>query len=108
MADSPPVLRGVVHGRFIELERDPGLPDGQEVAVTVEPVPVSTAASPPTSLSDEARRRWEEARAQVKDLPPGEGLRRAFGAWAEDVVEVDRLLEWTYAQRKLERRSPGR
>ena len=54
--------------------------------------------------SEESRRRWEEAWAEVKDLPPGEGLRRAFGAWAEDAEEADRFLEWNRAQRKLERR----
>jgi hypothetical protein len=69
-----------------------------------------TASSPPWPylfLSDENRRRWEEAWAQVKDLPPGEGLRRAFGAWADDAEDVDRFLEWTYAQRKRDRPAPG-
>ncbi len=35
-------IQGVVHGKTIELEREPGLPDGQAVAVTIqriEPVP---------------------------------------------------------------------
>ena len=31
-------LRGVVHGRTIELVREPGLPDGQAVTVEIEPV----------------------------------------------------------------------
>jgi hypothetical protein len=47
-------LKGVVRGKTIELERAPGLPEGQAVTVTVvhtEPV----------------------------TLPPGEGLRRAGG-----------------------------
>jgi hypothetical protein len=106
MTNPSPALKGVIHGRTIELDREPGLPDGQEVTVTVEPV---TAPSPPVPSafpSEEARRRWEEAWAEVKDLPPGEGLRRAFGAWADDAEEVDRFLEWNRAQRKLERRSP--
>jgi len=106
MASPSPVLKGVIHGKVIELESAPGLSDGQEVRVTVEPV---TAPSPPrffAFLSEEDRRRCEEAWAQVKDLPPGEGLRRAFGAWAEDAEHVDRFLEWTYAQRKLDRREP--
>jgi hypothetical protein len=34
---SQTVLRGVVRGKTIELEELPGLPDGQEVAVTVHP-----------------------------------------------------------------------
>jgi uncharacterized protein (DUF433 family) len=36
MPDHGTALKGVVHGRVIELERDPGLPDGQTVTVTLE------------------------------------------------------------------------
>jgi hypothetical protein len=115
-------LKGIVRGKTIELEQDPGLPDGESVTVTlrhaepkppeplpeedVEPVATSSPPRPSGFLTEESRRRWEEAWAQVKDLPPGEGLRRAFGAWAEDAEEVDKFLEWNRAQRKLERRSP--
>lgn len=74
---SQPVLRGIVHGKTIELESEPGLPDGQQVTVTVQPV--------------------------SQQLAPGEGLRRAFGAWAEDSEEVDRYLEWNRQQRKIGR-----
>ena len=31
-------LRGVIHGKAIELTEDSGLPEGQEVNVTVEPL----------------------------------------------------------------------
>jgi hypothetical protein len=106
MPSSSPALKGVIHGKIIELDREPGLPDGQEVAVTVEPVTASSSLRPGAFPSEESRRRWEEAWAEVKDLPPGEGLRRAFGAWAEDAEEADRFLEWNQAQRKLERRPP--
>jgi hypothetical protein len=75
-------LRGLVHGKTIELEEEPGLPDGQEVRVTVEPLP-----SP-----------------DPEQLPPGEGLRRAFGAWAGDAEELDKFLDWNREQRKLSRR----
>ena len=102
MANPSPVLKGVNNGRTIELESEPGLPDGQEVTVTVEPVTVPVPASPPTKT--DAQRRWEEAWEQVKDLPPGEGLRRSFGAWAEDAEELDKFLEWSRQQRKLGRR----
>ena len=73
------ILHGVVHGRTIELTEAIALPDGQEVAVTVTPT---------------ARR-----------LPPGEGIRRTAGAWADDAAELDRYLEWTRQQRKASRRS---
>jgi hypothetical protein len=104
MTSSSPALKGIIHGKLIELDREPGLPDGQQVVVTLEPVTASRPPWPPVFLSDDSRRQWEEAWAQVKDLPPGEGLRRAFGAWAEDAEEVDKFLEWSRAQRKLERR----
>ncbi len=73
------VLRGTVHGNVIELEQELGLPEGQQVTVTVQPVP------------------------QNEQLAPGEGLRRAFGAWAEDAEELDRYLEWNRQQRKVDR-----
>ena len=72
-------VRGVIHGKMIELEQAPGLPDGQQVGVTIEPLPA-------TGLGQ---------------LPPGEGLQRAFGAWAADAAEVDTFLEWNREQRKV-------
>jgi hypothetical protein len=78
MTDST-VLRGVVHGKTIELEQEPGLPDGQQVTVTMQPV------------------------SQEEQLAPGEGLRRSFGAWAEDAEELDRYLEWNRQHRKISR-----
>lgn len=72
-------LHGIVHGRTIEMTETIPLPDGQEVAVTVTPI--------------------------ARQLPPGEGIRRSAGAWAEDAAELDRYLEWTRQQRKASRRS---
>ncbi len=74
-------LRGVVHGRTIELAQEPGLPEGQEVTVTIEAVPPSG----------------------VQRLQPGEGIRRSAGAWAEDAEELDKYLEWNRQQRKVSR-----
>ena len=74
-------VRGVVHGKTIELEQAPGLPDGQQVGVTIEPLPA----------------------AGSEQLPPGEGLQRAFGAWAGDAEELDTFLEWNREQRKVGR-----
>jgi hypothetical protein len=96
----------VIHGKVIQLEREPGLPDGEVIMVTVEPVVSPRLPIPSVFLSEEARVRIEAAWDQVKDLPPGEGLRQAFGAWADDVEEVDRFVEWNYAQRRLDRRTP--
>ncbi len=80
MASIPTVLRGVVHGNTIELEQALGLPDGETVNVTIE------------RLTQTDRR-----------LPPGEGIRRAEGAWAEDAEELDKFLEWNRRQRKVSR-----
>jgi hypothetical protein len=106
MSGTRSTLKGVVHGRVIELDREAGLPDGQVVTVTIESVLGSSLPRSVMFLSDDARARWEAAWNDVKDLGPGEGLRQAFGAWAESADEVDRFLEWNRAQRKLERRSP--
>ena len=73
-------ITGTVHGKTIELDHESGLPDGQRVTVVVA-----------TAKSTEA-------------LAPGEGLRRAFGAWAEDAEELDAYLELNRQQHKLPRR----
>jgi hypothetical protein len=72
------VFRGIVHGKTIELERESGLPDGRQVTVILQ--------------------------AEVpKRLPPGEGIRRSAGAWAEDGEDLDRFLEWSRQQRSIDR-----
>ena len=82
MTSDSGVFKGVVHGKTIELDQEPGLPEGQEVQVTVEPVRAGAGEGP---------------------LPRCEGLRRAFGAWAEDAEELDKYLEWNRQQRKIGR-----
>lgn len=73
-------VKGVVHGKLIELEHEPGLPDGQQVTVTVEPAGVDAT------------------------LPAGEGLRRSAGAWCDDPDGLDRYLQWNRQQHKATRR----
>jgi hypothetical protein len=73
------VFKGIVHGKTVELDQEPGLPDGQPVTVTLLP-------------------------ATAQKLAPGEGLRRAFGGWAEDAAELDEFLSWNRQQRKQNRR----
>ena len=80
MEKPPAVFDGVVHGKTIQLATEPGLPDGQAVSVIVRPL----APGGENAL-------------------PGEGLRRAFGGWAEDGPELDRFLDWTRQQRALRR-----
>ena len=73
-------LRGVVHGLRIDLQDDPGLPDGEEIVITI----VNS-----NRLTDEERR---------------ECLRRSAGGWANDDPEgLEEYLKWNRAQRKLSR-----
>ena len=106
MPQSSTPLRGIVRGRTIELESEPGLPDGQKVAVTVEAVggPSATQKTA-TATATDTQRRWSEAQAEVENLLPGEGLRRSFGAWVEDAEELDAYLASNRRRRKLGR--PG-
>jgi hypothetical protein len=76
-------MQGIIHGKIIELDTDSGFPDGQRVSLFVQPSEGSTSAD--------------------EKLPPGEGLRRAFGAWAEDAVELDAYVDWSRRQRKITR-----
>ena len=64
MASAPTILKGVVHGKVIELDTEPGLPDGQQVTVALQPV-------------------W----------PTGEGIRQSAGAWADAGEELDTWLD---------------
>ena len=75
--------RGVVHGKTIELDEETGLPDGQQVTITVQPV--------------------SDTEVLARRLPPAEGIRRFAGGWADDAEELDRYLEWNCQQRKISR-----
>jgi hypothetical protein len=72
-----PAMRGIVHGNSIQFENELGLPEGLPVSVVVQPIPNAP-----------------------KDL---EGLRRSFGAWADEAEELDKFLEWNRQRRKLSR-----
>jgi hypothetical protein len=81
MSHGGTVLKGVVHGRTIELDSEPGLPDGQAVSVVVEPI--------------------DSAKSQAVF----EAFKRAAGGWADDDPEgLEAYLEWNRQQRKVQRR----
>ncbi len=82
MGSAPTGVKGTVHGKTIELEAEPGLPDGQRVTVMVEPVP----------------------QHEILAENPLEALKRAAGSWLDDPEGLDRFLEWNRQQRKVERR----
>jgi hypothetical protein len=76
-------FKGIVRGNSIDLDRQVGLPDGQEVTVVIQPVNGGAGSQ-------------------------GEGLRSAFGAWKDDDPEgLDAFLEWNRQQRKQSRRELG-
>lgn len=76
-------LKGVVHGRTIELENEPGLPDGQAVTVIVDVIAPET------------------------DQAKFEAFKRAAGGWANDDPEgLEQYLEQTRRQRKIRREIP--
>ena len=144
-------LKGVVHGRLIELESEPGLPDGQAVSIDLRPLEKSANAQDATTIpgvetwmdrlvydsaidplerivkgtrlqvealvaemeggrSDEelmkahAELTLEDVHALHKYAQCPVGLRRSFGAWAEDADELDNYLEWSRQHRKFSRR----
>lgn len=78
-SDVNSTYHGIVHGRTIELDAEIGLPDGQAVAVTVQPVMPS------------------------KRLAVGEGIQRSAGGWSDDPTGLDSYLEWNRQQRKVSR-----
>lgn len=73
-------VQGRVRGKFIELDEDLGVVEGQEVEVQV------TTVEPP--------RKW------------GDGIVRTAGALADD-SEWDGIMEEVHQARKLERRPQG-
>ena len=70
-------MRGVVHGRVIELESELQLPEGQQVTVIVQPI-----------------------------LPPAEAIRQSAGGWSDDPEGVDRFVEEMRRLRSLDRPEP--
>jgi hypothetical protein len=72
-------MKGIVHGKVIELEEEPGLPDGQQVSVTLEAVSSATSPTSPEAL---------------------ESLRQAAGGWSDDPEGLEEFLKWNRQQRK--------
>jgi hypothetical protein len=72
------IIHGVVHGKTIALEEDPGFAEGQPVELTIRTV------------------------APRMERQPGDGFLRTEGALADD-TEWDGILEEIYQARKQER-----
>ena len=78
-------LNGRVHGQTIEFDEPLPCDDGQRVRVMLIP---------------------DQAAATSEELPPGEGLRRAFGILTpEEGEDLDRFLEWSRKDSLVDRAS---
>ncbi len=71
------VLKGIAHGRTIELDNDLDLPDGAPIVVNVQPI-----------------------------LPAGERIRLSAGTWADGGEALDRWLAEMQRGRQQERAEP--
>ncbi len=76
MIETSNILKGVVHGRTIELDQDPGFPEGAKVDIAV----VGSSKLP-------------------------KGILEAFGVAAHKPEEVDEFLRQTYADRENDPRN---
>ncbi len=86
-------MRGVVHGKRIELTNEPGLPEGQVVEVTIETTP-APAAPPPW---------WLEHLVIDSDIAPGQWVIKGTDLLAEKLVEE---LEAGLSEQQLRRAHP--
>lgn len=75
MSEGSLILDGVVHGRTIEPEREPGIAEGQTVSVTI---------SVPSALPS--------------------GRLKAFGSCASEAESLDAVVQETYCRREAERK----
>ncbi|MEX1097452.1 MAG: DUF433 domain-containing protein [Planctomycetales bacterium] len=83
------VMHGVVHGRTIQLDREPGLPDGQTVRVEIEPLFSSPA--------------WWERIVVDPAVAPGKRTVKGTGLAADDLAE---LVEQGRSDGELLKRHP--
>ena len=83
------LLRGVIHGRTIELEQEPELPDGQRVSIQVQP--------------EESTPKWLERFTVDPSIALGKLLIQGTGLFAEDLV---RSVEVGHSDHELRRLHP--
>ncbi len=97
MTNSSTVLKGVVHGKTIELDQEPGLPEGQEVTVEIQPI---LARSPATGTPPP----WWLARLEVNPaVKPGKFIIKGTRLMADELVA---RLEEGRTEEELVRKHP--
>jgi hypothetical protein len=97
------MLKGVIHGRTIVLDRDPGLEDGAEVDVSLAAPSHAESAASSDAGPLESWKNWREELEKIKRIQPGEGLRQAAGGWGEFADEVDEFLKASRNRRAVSR-----
>ncbi|HQU44776.1 MAG TPA: hypothetical protein PK867_18320 [Pirellulales bacterium] len=90
------VLRGVVHGRTIEVSEDLGMWEGQAVDVVVTPS-TTTSAPPPTRNEGSLPKKLPGPPPGWKPGAPSQVAGMLADEWTE---EDDRILEQIQADRK--------
>lgn len=75
MSKSSEVLRGIVHGKSIQLEHLLPMADGSEIELVVKPIPIS---------ADQRKQRLEAI----------------FGSCESDAEDLDDFLGWSREQRQ--------
>jgi uncharacterized protein (DUF433 family) len=78
------VLKGVIHGNVIELEREPGLPDGQLVTVAIQCIEPMPAAPGPEEIPRVES--WTERLVFDSTSSPGERIVKGTCLKAEALV----------------------
>jgi uncharacterized protein (DUF433 family) len=79
-------LKGIVHGKLIELEREPGLPDGQEITVDIHPLQKQghAATTEPAAFPTE----WLERFDVDPAIKPGKFVVKGTRLLADDLVRL--------------------
>lgn len=78
-------VHGVIHGKTIELNELPGLPDGESVLVTIERIPTETSAKADDDLPRVES--WVERIVFESAVLPGERIVKGTKLSAESLVD---------------------
>jgi uncharacterized protein (DUF433 family) len=75
-------IQGVIHGKTIELEREPGIPDGQPVCVDIRPIVGKTPSNDVRSFPS-----WLERLVVDSAVRPGKFVIRGTRLLVDDLVQ---------------------
>lgn len=78
------VFEGVIHGKTIELDQEPGFPDGQAVAIELRPLEVKRPGIPPVEIPPAET--WMDRLVYDSTVAPGERIVKGTRLAAEALV----------------------